>query len=817
MKRLLPFLASFYCFATFLLAQTPGQTLRGTVTDADSGEPLAGASIQLPKTNPLIGTTTSLSGVYSMEKLPVGRYEVKVSYLGHEPLIITEVLVESGRETVLNVQLRERADSLQTVVVKASSLSNSSSTTLNRLTFSVEEQFRFPGTNFDPARLAMAYPGVAGDNDGTNIISVRGNSPNALQWRLEGVEIVNPNHTANAGTFGDRPTGAGGGVNILSAQLLGNSSMLTGAFPAQYGNALGGIMDMSFRKGNDQQHEFIAQAGFIGIEAAAEGPLAVDGPRWTAHGGRPTADRPSPINAPHPLKEKSQSPSFLANYRYSFTGLLTAMGADFGGEETAFQDLAFQVALPGKKGGSFTLFGMGGKSSTLYNSPNPDSAKIEKELFNIDFQSKMGAAGLTYVKPLGKRSVWRTVAVLSALEHTRTADYVAKDERWENDLMRERKAGFATVFSHKINGTHRWKLGADIMNYGGEFDTYFKRPIVQWENSGTANGWLFQPYFDWQADFGRLDFTAGVRFSVYDLIGSQLVPEPRLALGYQIGQGRLSLSYGLHSQLLPLQVNALKSKFTTGYPSTPLAHHLVAGYQHSFNNSLIFKAETYYLRLFDQPVYGTENGAIPLLNVVDLSQAILNSSVGLTPISFRSIGEGRNYGLDISFQKYLTNRYFFLLAGSLYRSEYAIKAPDINQDWRSTRFDGRYTLNLTGGREFLKEKKGKTIINGISSRLAWLGGFREQPILQDVSATQEHTVFDWKTSNSLKLKDYFRIDLRLYRKWNKMGKNSMLSLDIQNLTIRKNIQHHYFDSVKNKVLEKRQLGLIPILTWRGEF
>ncbi|MCC6725010.1 MAG: TonB-dependent receptor [Saprospiraceae bacterium] len=801
MKKLLPLLLAFFCFATTSLAQTPGKTLRGTVTDADTGEPLVGAAVLLPETKPVIGATTSLTGNYSIEGLAVGRYQVKVSYLGYEPLTIAEVLIESGREKVLNVQLRERSDSLQTVVIKASSANNSASASINRLNFSVEEQFRFPGTNFDPARLAMAYPGVAGDNDGTNIISVRGNSPNALQWRLEGVEIVNPNHTANAGTFGDRPTGAGGGVNILSAQLLGSSSMLTGAFPAQYGNSIGGIMDMSFRKGNDQHHELIAQAGFIGIEAAVEGPISV-GSSAVGSGQSGTG-----INS---------RPSFLANYRYSFTGLLTAMGADFGDEETAFQDVAFHVALPGKKGGNFTLFGMGGKSSTLYRSPNPDSATIEKELFNIDFYSKMGAAGFTYVKPLGKNSIWRTVAILSALEHTRTADLVGNGERWEDDLMQERKASFSTVFTHKINGIHRWKAGVEAMNYGGEYGTFFKRPTVLWENGGTAAGWVAQPYFDWQMNLRGLEIIAGLHTSLYTVLGNEVLPEPRLSLGYQLGQGRLSLSYGLHSQLLPLQVNALKSKFATEYPATPRAHHAVLGYQRSLAKSLIFKAEAYYQHLFKQPIYYAEHGTVSLLNMVDFSQAYFNNTSGIVPGEFKSLGRGRNYGLDLSLQKYLTDRFFFLLAGSLYHSQYSTPSW-IQRKLRSTRFDGGHTLNLTAGREVAQQKNGKTIINGISSRMAWLGGFRDTPIDNAASAALGYTVYFQDKAYSEKLEDYFRIDLRLYKKWNKTGKNSMLSLDIQNLTSRKNIQYHYFDTVQGKVLEKRQLGLIPILTWRGEF
>ncbi len=794
-KQLLLF--AFSCFAMVLLAQAPqgqappGQTLRGTITDADNGEPLAGVSIFLLKTNPPIGTSSTASGSYVIEKLPVGRYQIQASHLGYETLTIAEVLVEAGRETVLNIQIRERADSLQTVLVKAPSANSASNTDLGKLTFSVEEQFRFPATNFDPARLAMAYPGVAGNNDGTNVISVRGNSPNALQWRLEGVEIVNPNHTANAGTFGDRPTGAGGGVNILSAQLLGTSNLYMGAFPAQYGNSVGGIMDMYLRKGNDQRHELIAQAGFIGIEAATEGPIT---------------SRQSPVT-------NHQSPSFLVNYRYSFTGLLTGMGVDFGDEETAFQDVAFHVAIPTQRAGQFSLFGVGGKSSTLYRSP-VDSATIDKELYNIDFYSKMGALGMTHVLPLGRDNVLRTVVIASGLEHDRTADLVETGERWEDDHLAQSKLAFSSILTKKINARNRVKTGFEAAFNDDSFRNLFKNYRVAFANRGSASGWIVQPFVEWHAVFGkRFTVVAGLHSSAYNIRGSQFFLEPRLNLNYRYGKGLVELAYGLQSQSLPTQLYS--SDYAAQMLDIPRSHFLSAGYKIELTSSLVLNAEVYYQKLFDLTVYDGGGSGKALINYIDFSTTyfVAYDTEFRPGAFFNESFEGKNYGLDITLQKYLTNNYFFLLSGSLYHSTFT----GVDHVWRSTRFDGRHTLNLTAGREFAKQKKGKTIINGISNRVAWLGGFRDTPIDVVASANAGYTVYLLKEAFSQKLDDYFRIDLRLYKKWNKVGKNSMLSLDIQNVSNRKNAQYHYYDSVQDKVLLKQQLGLIPILTWRGEF
>src|SRR5438445_3710215 len=115
--------------------------------------------------------------------------------------------------------------------------------------------------------MATGFAGVGTTNDGNNDIVIRGNSPTGLLWRMEGVDIPNPNHFSSAAS-------SGGGISILSAQLLSNSDFLTGAFPAEYGDALSGVFDLHLRKGNNEKREYTLQAGVLGLDASAEGPLS---------------------------------------------------------------------------------------------------------------------------------------------------------------------------------------------------------------------------------------------------------------------------------------------------------------------------------------------------------------------------------------------------------------------------------------------------------------------------------------------------------------------------------------------------------------
>jgi len=768
-------LSGLLLVAPALSAQSPVQTVRGRVIDADSGAPLNGANVSLSREQSYTAATDE-HGKFLLNDIPVGRYRLQVSFVGYETVVIAEVLAEAGKEVVIDVQLRARSEALQEVVVKAQGRSGAEVPAASVYTLTVEEQFRLPATYFDPARVAMSYPGVTGQYDGTNIISVRGNSPAAVKWRLEGVEIVNPNHTANAGTFSDRPTQAAGGVNILSAQLLGNSHFLAGAYPAGYGNSLGGILDLRMRDGNDRKHEFTAQAGLIGIDLAAEGPLG----------------------------SGANVPSYLINYRYSFTGLLTAMGIDFGGEEIGFQDLSFRFSLPSFKAGKFSFFAIGGKSYTLFHPPG-DTAQIieDKQRFEIDFQSKMGAAGLTHVLPLGKKSVIRSSAVVSALEHSRIADMVwrvPEKTRWEDDTLVQRKISISSVFSTRIGARHRLRAGVEASQEYSRFFSLYTANLGVFTFSGKMDGWLLQPFAEWHADVSpRLDITAGFHLSHFTGLPDEISPEPRLSVRYTPwSQGNFSLSYGLLSQMPLPQVFERGLEFTR-------SHHLVAGYRQSFSQFLVLQAELYYQYLFDLPVAADPAITFSALNLVEAFR--------IGEYTLEATGTGRNYGLDISLQKFILDRYYFIAAGSLYRSLYT--AADGVE--RPTRFDGRYLLNLTGGREFFQTKKQKTRIWGINAHLLWMGGFRASPLDLQGSKDMGYTVYDESEAFPLKQQDYFRLDLRFYLKWNKARRNSTLSVDLQNLTGRRNAAYEYYDFVQGKVQEKRQLGLIPIINWRIEF
>ena len=771
-KNILSFLLIF--IQTAIFAQSM-QKIRGTVQDADSGQPLIGVSLSI--SNGKAACKTDSNGVFTFDKLPVGRYSLQISVLGYEQILLTELLLESSKELNLNLKLKEQPTLLQETIVRGGRTRALSS--VNKIT--MEQVMRFPATFQDPARLAMSYAGVANTNDQANAMVIRGNSPNGLQWRLEGVEIVNPNHLSNAGTFSDRATQNAGGTNILSAQLLGEMDFMTGAFPSEYGNALSGVMDMRLRRGNNQKNEYTVQMGLIGLDLAAEGPL------------------------------KKNGASFLVNYRYSFTGLLGLLGVNFGGESIKYQDLAFNLTFPTKRAGTFTVFGMGGNSSNIYAGIR-DFTKwtSQKDGFDIDFGNKMAATGITHEKTLGSRTNWRTVLAFSGLESKRNGyilDQISYNRfAFDVDSLSKRKYSFSSSLSHKISSALTVKEGLFITY---QQDEIYSRSFGFFSN-GSVKSVITQPFVNAQFSFNKLTANVGIHYLNYSYNQSSSL-EPRASVSYQFAANQsLTAAYGLHSQMQAPQVyfskleNPLENNNRLGLSK---AQHFVIGHELKLKKNAYFKTELYYQKLFNIPIIAKSafiyDRTSPTFSALNLVESFVTAKL-------ENAGTGTNYGIEMTFEKYLSKGFYGLVTGSLYNASYT----DRTGTSYNARFNGRHTFNATIGKEFAN-KKGKIL--GVNLRTVWLGGFWDTPINMDASRRGFGTVYETTNPFSIKQKDYFRPDLRLYFKRNRNHYTRTFSMDLQNFIGYQNEAYSYYDILLRKVVKQYQLGLIPMLSYRVEF
>jgi hypothetical protein len=189
-----------------------------------------------------------------------------------------------------------------------------------------------------------------------------------------------------------------------------------------------------------------------------------------------------------------------------------------------------------------------------------------------------------------------------------------------------------------------------------------------------------------------------------------------------------------------------------------------------------------------------------LINDLDLAQ---NNQLD-------SKGKARNFGIDMLWQRYLSNDYFYMASASIYSAKYT----GSDNEWRNSRYNGRYSLNLTGGKEWIKNIKGEDFYLGINGRINLHGGLKDTPIDEESSRRESRTIYYNDQFFTLRQKNYYKLDVRVYLKRNKEKYSSTLALDIQNISSHRNEAYTYFDPHLDRVTIKKQLGIIPNLSYR---
>ncbi|MDZ7605343.1 MAG: TonB-dependent receptor [Cyclobacteriaceae bacterium] len=771
------------------------QVVRGKVVDQQTQAPLPGVNIILLGSDPILGISTDLNGNFRFEQIPVGKAGFKFSYIGYFEIIMNNLVVDAGKELVLNVKMQESVSMMQDLVISETSRSNDETVnemaTVSARGFNMEETMRYAGSRNDPARMAANFAGVSGSNDARNDIIIRGNSPMGLLWRLEGVNIPNPNHFAAVGT-------TGGPVSILNNNLLTNSEFYTGAFPATYGNAMSGVFDLSMRNGNNEKRENLAQIGFNGLEFGAEGPF-----------------------------KKGSEHSYLANYRYSVPAIIQELNLNTGTGDAVpyYQDLSFKLNFKLPKG-TLSFFGIGGLSSIDLLGSTSEPADKESNLYNgsdldIYNTSKTGVAGLKYLHLFNKNTYWTNAISVSYTNFGADVDTVFRDESFNVvgiqdyviNNVEELKYSWNSMFYHRFNARNALEGGVIMnvidarMNREIEYAQEFGEGYNTINYSGIIN--LVQAYSSYQHRFSdSWILNAGLNYQNLLLNKTSESLEPRFGLRYNINAIQsINIAYGRHSQTQPSTsyfvetahsdgTIALTNKnlgFTTG-------DHYVLSYQRKLSSDLKLVAEAYYQKLRNVPVEQRATN-FSMLNagadfVIPDTDSLVNE------------GNGYNRGIELTLEKYFSKSYYFLLTGSLFDSEYTAS----DRVERNTVFNGRYVFNALTGKEWQLGKRGNSI--SIDIKVTSAGNKRYIPIDLEASNAAGYAIYNNSLAYEPRYADYFRADVKAAFKMQGAKVTQEWVLDIQNITNHKNIFMERYDAYNKTIATSYQLGFWPMFQYR---
>lgn len=774
----------------FLIAQNNKQNIRGVIIDKLSHTPLIGANVQIINDEEKKGTATDLNGNYVITNVSPDRYEIKISYIGYKSLIVPNVVVTSGKETILDITMEEDPLLLNEIVITV----NNKDKTINDLatvsvrTFSTEEVNRYAGGRSDPARLAANFAGVSTPDDSRNDIVIRGNSPVGVLWRIDGMNVTNPNHFASVGT-------TGGAVSAINTNMLKNSDFFTSAFPSEYGNAISGVFDLGFRNGNSQKRETTIQVGAItGLEATTEGPI-----------------------------NEGNGSSYLIGYRYSLAGIAQAIGINIGTTSTpSYQDLSFKINSGNTGYGIFSLFGILATSSINIEDSKPNANTLYGNGDKTDFSSQIGIVGLKHTLQINSGSFLSSSVGINYSKTNQTNYFTNRQtgisENKEENRVTKTGYNFISNYNSKINSRLFIKAGvqAELM----DLDLYSRdkkdnldswRQIWDYKSYAT----LVQVYTHVKYSISdKLEMNAGIHAQQFFLNNSSSF-EPRFSLKYDLSSNSiLSLGYGLHSQMQPINVYFLQTQNADGsysYNNKDLdftkSHQFVLGYDLRPFDDWRLKAEVYYQYLYNVPV-NTFSSSYSMLNTgasfkTDLEDSLVNS------------GTGRNYGVELTIEKFFSNGYYGLFTSSLYDSKYT--ASDGVE--RNTAFNGKYVLNILFGKEW---KVGSEEINNLTAdfKITNAGGRYYTPIdLQASQITGHEQLKGDAYAYSSRYTNYFRMDFKIgYTINSSTSKLShSFSLDVQNITNNKNVFSQSYDRGNNSINTTYQLGIFPNFTYKLQF
>jgi len=784
-----------------LSAQTVTSTIRGTVLEDVTQAPVVGAVVMAQTGDSTIfGANTDVNGDFIIENVPVGRLSVSVQAIGYEDRQYPNVVLYSGKDLVLSPEMTASFGAENEMVVSGSrgvGSANNEFTAVSARSFDAETAQRYAGSIQDPSRMAANFAGVNSAGDTRNDIVVRGNSPLGLLWRVEGVDVPNPNHFGAAGANG-------GPISILNNNTLGSSDFLTAAFPAEYGNAYAAAFDLSLRPGNTRKRETLFQIGANGVELLTEGPF-----------------------------KKGSRSSYLVSGRYSTLAVFDAVGIDFGGllGVPEFFDGTAKFRFDAGNAGIFELWGLGGRSdiAILESELDPQSwADEEENLVYQDgrFSSSMYATGVNHQFSLGQRTYLKSTVSVSGQWFTNDQDTIRVVDTEPLDRQTfpvydaentETRYQVATQLNHKINSRHNLRFGGFAKRYEIDqtdsvviypYNTTFQDQRVQPLRAMEESLQLYQLYGQWQWRLSQ-DLTANIGLhSQYLDLTEELVLEPRLGLTYQVApRHTVSAGYGLHHQMQDLQVYFVRPdgvNLVNDDLQFTRSNHFVAGYGYQVTPSIALKLEGYYQYLDQVPV-----------SVAPGYASTINAGVNFEPplaIALANDGTAENIGLELTLEKSFTNWYYFLLTGSVYDAQYT--ASDGNT--YSTAFDNGYVVNALGG---LEVPVGKQQANQVFAdlNLTLAGGFRVTPIDLAASRAAAVEILDETNPYGEQVADYLRLDAKVgfrqnFRKW-----SQEFSFQAQNATANQNVFSQNYNPVSGDVVTRYQLGFFPVVFYKVQF
>lgn len=743
-----------------LQAQSPKGIISGTVADHLTKEPIIGASIAVTGTT--FGTQTGRNGEFTINNLEPGNYSLKITYIGYNPSMKNDIIVNSARPAIVKAELFESAIELEGITATTGFYQKDPGETGSIASFSYEEIRRSPGGFEDVIRALSVLPGIGQANPGRNDLVVRGGAPSENLSIIDGFVVPNINHFGSQGA-------TGGPLSFVNLDYVRETSFSTGGFPVIYGDKLSSVMKIDLQEGRKNN------IGGKGTISATQFGFNIDGP-------------------------VGKDAGFILSARRSYLDFIfDAAGFNFVPEYYDFL-AKFNYQLDSKNFISY-LF-IGAFDNVKFNNKNAED--------RYDNSRILGSAQNQYVTGISLRHLFDNGFLTVSLSRN-FVDYDAvqkdsllnpvfknKSREAENEIKAElvfKPAAFSEV---NVGASARFiKFNADIKF--NSFRTSFGE-ILDITSLNTESDYSKYSFYTQFSDvlFSRLMISAGLRGDYFSGINDGFSLSPRGAITFMLtGETNISLSGGIYTQS-PSYIWLAATDMNKDLKQMKVTQ-VILGLEHKLQDDLLLKVEGFYKSYSDYPASILRKYLVLSNTGTGFTGPDENySSFGLEPLV--SEGKGNVKGVEFSMQKKSSSTPFYGIFSLTYSKADFTGLDGIE---RAGSYDQRLILNLSGGYIFSSKWEA-------SVRFRFATGTPYTPFNND--GTQTIAAY-----NSERFKPVHSLDIRVDRRWNFSGWNLIAYIDIQNIYNNKNSNSIRWNYREEKVNSQSSIGLLPSIGLSMEF
>lgn len=566
--------------------------LSGLIKSAVTNETLQGVAVIIKDL--YVGTVSNENGSFVIKNLAPGYYTVEINYLGYETKIITDILLESNENKLFVIKLNVRELKLDEIIVTPGHY-----TIKGAKPFASQVLLKKDIQNFnigeDIYRAVNQLPGVS-TNDFSAKFNIRGGESDEVLVLFDGLELHEPFHLKDF---------IGGLMSIIDLNVIGNVSLLTGGFPAEYGHRMSGVFNINSLENLYNKDQLSVGLSIMNAKIASTGSF------------------------------NNNQGSWLFTARKGYIDILANMLGEEDFPSVNYYDIYGNVKYKLNNHHKLSL-------NLLYSYDNLDY--IEKE---NDFDELKTGYSSTYFwlnlnSIITKDINVQTVISFGNVNSKRNANvYNQNFEEYSADLSDKRKFDYLGIkqnWSIDINNSFMIKTGFDFnFSYADyDYDSYNK--IYFWDNELVRKSIEETNLITLKPDGGRYSFYLTGKFNIaerltteaglrYDQISysDEKYLSPRINMAFEISRNTfLRAGWGYYYQPNLIHEIDIQDK-ERSFLQSQLAKQYVAGIEHTFDKNWFLKVDAYVKHLTKvNPIFRNFKSNFPLIPELEYDRIKLN-------------------------------------------------------------------------------------------------------------------------------------------------------------------------------------------------